>query len=367
MICQKNDMFILDSINEKNQHLAKRIAQLILIVSGISYLSVYISPAKFWLAGFIGLAIPAVFFLNLLLLVYFGLRRSGLVLYPVVALVLGFGFWKNTFTWNGNETEAPDFSVLSYNVRVFNVYGHLNENFKSSRQIIRWVKENPAEIKCLQEFYNHSDSELFSTLNAIGDSQNYYHYFQKGSHDKFGIAIFSSYPIVNRGLLGADPRKFNHAIFIDVLVGKDTVRIYNMHLESMSIDEEALVNPNPDNLDKDLQSLVKKLKNGFKKRATQVDLLVQHIKECPYPVVLAGDMNDVPYSYSYRCLKKVLSNSFEQTGKGFGTSYNGKLPFLRIDNQFFSQALKAMNFETHTQVPYSDHFPITAEYKVKQD
>ena len=357
-------MFIPDSINEKNQHLVKRIAQLILIVSGISYLSVFISPAKFWLAGFIGLAIPAVFFLNLGLLLYFSLRRSKLLMYPLVALVLGFGFWKNTFSWNGEDNTTSDLSVLSYNVRVFNVYGHLNDNFESSRQMIRWVQEHPADIKCLQEFYNHNESDLFNTINAIGDRQNYYHYFQKGSNERFGLAIFSRYPIVNKGLLGADPRKFNNTIYIDILIGEDTVRVYNMHLESMSIDEEALVNPDPDNLDKDLQSLGRKLKNGFKKRADQVDLLVQHIQECPYPVVLAGDMNDVPYSYSYRCIKKVLSNAFEKTGNGFGTSYNGKLPFLRIDNQFYSQSLRATNFMTHDQVPYSDHFPITAGYSV---
>lgn len=357
---------MLSSINEKNQHLAKRIAQLILIVSGICYLSVFVSPAKFWLAGFIGLAIPAIFFLNLALLVYFIFRRPKLLFYPVIALVLGFGFWKNTFSWNEDESTTPNFSVLSYNVRVFNVYDHLNDNFESSRQMISWIKEHPGAIKCLQEFYNNDDSDLFNTVNVIGDDQGYYHYFQKGSNDKFGLAIFSSYPIVNRGLLGADPRKFNNTIFVDVLVGKDTLRVYNMHLESMSIDEEALVNPDPDNLDKDLRSLGRKLKNGFKKRADQVDLLVQHIKGCPYPVVLAGDMNDVPYSYSYRCLKKVLSNAFEQTGKGFGTSYNGRLPFLRIDNQFYSQSLRAINFKTHDQVSYSDHFPVSSGYTFSQ-
>jgi len=289
------------------------------------------------------------------------------LVYPIFALALGFGFWKYTFSWNGANTNPPHFSVLSYNVRVFNVYDHLNENYQSSREMIKWVKENTADIKCIQEFYNNPDSDIFNTVHGIGISRQYDHYFQKGSNDQFGLAIFSKYPIINRGLVGTDPRKFNHVIFTDVVMRKDTVRVYNMHLESMSIDEDALVNPDPDYLEKELKNLWQKLKYGFETRAQQVDLLVKHIKDSPYPVVLAGDMNDVPYSYSYRCLKKVLSNSFESRGRGFGTTYNGRIPFLRIDNQFFSSGIQGVNFDTHQQVVHSDHFPITAEYKLKRN
>jgi endonuclease/exonuclease/phosphatase family metal-dependent hydrolase len=63
-------------------------------------------------------------------------------------------------------------------------------------------------------------------------------------------------------------------------------------------------------------------------------------------------------------MKSLLNNAFEEAGNGFGFTYNGKLFFLRIDNQFVDEGLTVTDFRTHRNIPFSDHFPISATYSL---
>ncbi len=258
--------------------------------------------------------------------------------------------------------------VLSYNVRVFNVYSHLNTDFVSSRETIDWVVSQDADIKCLQEFYVKQDSEIFSTIKALSKEHPYYHFEPTVTNSQgaqFGMAIFSKYPIVHRGSLQVKKSRHNSILYADIVKGEDTVRIYNVHLQSMSIDEKELTNSNSETFSKNLKQLLSQLKHGFIRRAAQIDNLCEHLERSPYPVILTGDLNDMPYSYSYQKLKKHLYSSFENGGRGFGFTFNGNLFFLRIDNQFYSEGITLSGFKTHNKVKHTDHFPISAEYSLE--
>ena len=310
--------------------------------------------------------IPIVLLLNSALLIYFILKASRLFVYPLLVCIAGLLFLTRTVAIN--ELSSSDgLAVLSYNVQVFNVYNHLNTDFLQSRQTIDWVIDRNDDLKCLQEFYVKSGDDLFGTIRSIGNKNPYYHFeptYKDRSGGQFGMAMFSKYPMVHKGTLRLTNggHSMNNAIFADIAVGDDTVRIYNVHLESMGIDEDRLVNSNSENISKNLKQLLKQLKNGFVQRAAQIDNLCKHLERSPYPVILAGDLNDMPYSYSYQKLKKYLHSSFENGGNGFGFTFNGRLFFLRIDNQFFSDGLILRSFNTHREVKYTDHFPISAIY-----
>ena len=101
-------------------------------------------------------------------------------------------------------------------------------------------------------------------------------------------------------------------------------------------------------------------------RAHQVNELMEHIENCPFQVVLCCDLNELPYSYVYHQIKNKLANAFEKGGAGFGFSYNGKIPFLRIDNQFFSSRLEILHYQTPKEINYSDHYPIKCVYSIKK-
>lgn len=309
------------------------------------------------------LAIPSLLLLNILFFAYWILRkRYRNVLPSFLALLLGYQFLLSTFTYN-SPSEKPIFSVLSYNVQVFNVYEHLNKNFESSKKIIRWANENSADVKCFQEFYNQKTSKIFNTLEKISQKNPFYHLehiFTNSEGGTFSLAIFSRFPIVGKGHVEMREKSFNGAIYADIRIGKDTIRVYNAHLQSMNINENRLIAAQ--NLDKNLVDIAKRLKVGFVARAKQIEMLVAHIGKSPHKVILCGDLNDVPYSYTYFSLKKHLENAYENAARGFGFSYNGKLFFLRIDNQFYSKGLTVHNYETLQDVSFSDHFPIQASY-----
>jgi len=301
------------------------------------------------------------------MLVYFMFRSNGLLLLHLSLLVLGYKYINASFSINPKSRTVPEgqvVSILNYNVRVFNTYAYLQNKNKPGKSMISWLAEDEADVKCLQEFYNDSQSQAFNTVSQLSD--NGYHSlvspaFVNSIGAEFGLAIFSRFPIINSGDIVYDhSSNHQHAIFADVDTGTDTLRVYNLHLQSMSIDANKI--DDFERAGETYTDIAQKLKFGFMERARQVDNLMEHIADSPHPVIVCGDFNDVPYSYTYQTFRDRMANAFEEAGNGLGFSYNGKLFFLRIDNQFYSEPLRATNFKTYREVPFSDHFPVKAVY-----
>ncbi|MBX9853028.1 MAG: endonuclease/exonuclease/phosphatase family protein [Cytophagaceae bacterium] len=270
-----------------------------------------------------------------------------------------------TYAFSLNENDG-NLSLLNYNVRVFNAYDHLrDENYIVNNKMIKWVGDHKAGIKCFQEFYHYPSIPVFRTIEMLKMNTPYY-YFQPGykiAKQEFGIAIFSKYPIINKGEIIFQEGSSNQAIFADIKINKDTIRIYNVHLQSMSINEEKLPGLSASqNFAERLRYLLHKLKIGYVFRTKQIIILLEHMEKCPYKIILSGDLNDTPYSYSYQKIKRKLDNAFEEKGNGFGFTYNGKLPFLRIDNVFFDEGFDIRDFKTHYDIKFSDHYPIEASF-----
>lgn len=330
----------------------------------ICYASVFFSPKHFWIFGFLSLAIPVLLLVHITLLILNIPRLKKAFFVHLIAIIIGFAFVKATYSVSSNEDEGK-LKVLSYNVRVFNNYTDLkNEDYVSSKKMINWSVENDADIKCFQEYYNKDRSEIFNIKNKLTKA-GWKHNHRKivlrdRSGAEFGITIFSRYPIINSGEIYDQDKNFMNSIFADVIVEDDTIRIYNTHLESMSINEEDVVNT--DRLAQSYKETGYRLRRGFTSRSLQVEALVKHIKDSPHKIILCGDLNELPYSYPYFALRNHLNNAFEKAGNGFGFTYNGKLFFLRIDNQFFSDDFIIQDFRTHRNANCSDHFPLTGTY-----
>jgi endonuclease/exonuclease/phosphatase family metal-dependent hydrolase len=336
----------------------------LMLFTGVCYLSVLVSPGFFWLFGFLALTIPILLALHFILLLLTIPHFGRPFFLHLAALAAGIMFINATISYNC-DSEGGELKVLSYNVRVFNNYSTLrNKDYTTSKKMINWSVNNDAQIKCFQEYYNNDKSEVFNVKNKlIKAGWKYTHekiVLRDRARAEFGLAIFSKYKIVKNGEVKGKKGEFLNTIYADVLKGKDTVRIYCAHLESMAINEENVVNT--ERLAKSYKDTGWRLRSGFVARSAQVQALVENITNCPYKIILCGDLNELPYSYAYFSLHRKLENAFEEAGQGFGFSYNGKLFFLRIDNQFFSDDFKIHAFNTHREVNYSDHFPLTASY-----
>lgn len=291
------------------------------------------------------------------------------MLLPLIAVIIGLPYSFLSIGTNVPDKNLKGFSVLSYNVRVFNVYHHANNNFESSKKMIDWIRFDDSGIKCLQEFHNQNRSDIFQTKARLSDNGRYEAHIKPQTINhlghEFGLAIFSKYPVINKGTVVFGKSNYNNnAIYIDVIYNNDTVRVYNAHLESMSIDDNDITQN--DNIKNIFSNIMERLKAGLSIRAIQVKELVDHMQNCPYPIILACDLNELPYSFVYRKIKTVLNNGFEKAGFGLGITYNGIIPFLRIDNQFSSNNIEITHFNTESGISYSDHFPIKCVYQIKK-
>ncbi|MFC2125804.1 endonuclease/exonuclease/phosphatase family protein [Bacteroidota bacterium] len=339
---------------------------IILIVTLLVYLCNFIPPDIFWPAAFIAYATPLVILINLILVIIYIQRLNKLLFFPVVSVILGAGFIIDSISFHPHQ-ENGEFTVLSFNTRIFNVYEHLNKNQNGSpEQTFEWLINQDVDILCFQEYYNEPLSNKYNATAALSQNERYYNYVAPFSVNKigeFGLAIFSRYPIINKGIIDLQTNSQNNCIYADILVGKDTVRIFNIHLHSMSIDEENVVDT--DKFKATYIDLFYRLKTGFISRSEQIRILVKKLSEYQMPIIVCGDLNDIPYSYAYTQLDRILENAFTKGGNGLGFTYNGKLFFLRIDNQFFNDLLKIHYFKTHRDLKMSDHFPVSASYSFR--
>ncbi|MCB2376330.1 endonuclease/exonuclease/phosphatase family protein [Hymenobacter sp. BT635] len=343
---------------------------------------VQIPSRLFWPASFGALTLPLALGLNLAAVVYWLLRNWRVAVLPAAVAFLTWPHFQRGLAVHPLR-QAPTAEVggqpvrlLSANVRIFNVYAQLRDKDSgSSRKFIQWLAEHPADILCLQEFYNEPagsrtrEGSLFRSTDKIGVKAGRQAFVSKTltnwAGSEFGMAIFSRFPIVNRGTISFDKLTQNHAMFADLrLPSGDTIRVYNFHLQSMSMDEKDIVDSysSKEGLKRKGLGLMRRFKRGLVARSVQIDTLVRRFERCRYPMLLCADLNDLPYSYSYDQLADHFQNAWATVGNGVGATYNGALPFVRIDNQFASPQWQIGDFEVHYDIPYSDHFPTSATY-----
>jgi len=331
------------------------------IISLALFLSVFISPEYFSYVGLLPFFIPVFWLINLFLLVIAILSWRKEAFFPLFVLLIGYKFAIITFQLNPIKEEKEGLKVLTYNAHLFNYYRKFEGKFDSN--IFLWLQEHPSDIQVFQEFYSDKTSPSRNAIKLLGEDKGFEVSYEviDGNPEKrfFGLAIFSRYPIINEGKV-FDNKRTNGAIFADIVYKTDTVRIYNAHLESMQINSEGL--ENLDGVKENYRQTLGKLHRGSLARSNQLNILLEHMEFSPYPIILMGDLNEVPYSYTYFKLSENLENAFEKAGRGFGFTFNRILFFLRIDHIFANPSLKPIQFKTHREVDYSDHYPVSATF-----
>jgi endonuclease/exonuclease/phosphatase family metal-dependent hydrolase len=356
---------------------------IVIIALLLSYLSCYLSPVKFWIPAFAGLAFPYLLLANLIFVVLWLFIRLKFSLFSVLTIILGFNQIMASFQFHSGSKALVDksyFKVISYNVRNFDLYSYDKNwvsNHSKRNNIFKFLQTESPDIICFQEFVNDLSGSFKTkdTLVTLLKAKNVHAEYTVVSRNvnEFGLATLTSFPIVHKGRIDFPNSKTNLCIYTDVLVNKDTLRIYNAHFESIHFSHKdiqfaekitaAKADKNEQLKDKSLR-IMRLMKIAFQKRAVQADLVAEHIKTSPYPVVLCTDLNDTPISYAYHRLKMNLTDAFTQSGSGFGHTYTGFYPSFRIDYILISEALQSADFSS---VPSgnSDHYPVRCFLKVK--
>ena len=316
-----------------------------------AYLLPYIPPSTFALLSVFSLGVPFLMLVNFIFFLFWLFRLKRQLLLSLVVLLMGFNHLTSIYEISSSEdisSEGEPIKVLTYNVRQFNEYGWAEEK-DIPQKISKFVKGQDPDIITMQEYFK-------GELN-IANSFPYKYINQKDKNAEFGLAIFSKFPIVNQGSLDFPTTSNNNAIFADVVKGNDTLRVINVHLQSFSL------KPNMNKLEKEHSKRVfLGMGQTFVKQQRQMELVLELVKKSPYRLLLMGDFNNTAYSYIYRELKSEgLLDAYKEAGNGFGRTFDYKFFPLRIDFILADESLEILTFEDY-EVPYSDHFPISATF-----
>ncbi|MFZ5942268.1 MAG: endonuclease/exonuclease/phosphatase family protein [Bacteroidota bacterium] len=338
----------------------------------LAYMSVFVNPSVFVIPAFFGLAYPYLLILNVIFLFYWIIRLKKEFLLPLVVILLGWNHLTSLLPMRfaqekTREAEAPFIKVLTYNVRSLNVFNWAN-NKNARNEIFSLIRAEDPDVFGLQEFYTTParGKRLRDVIREFPATPYHSVYFSIDGKDGegFGIATFSRYPIIKTSRIPFD-HTMNLAVYSDIKVGDDTLRVINVHLQSIRFREKNYAFMDTLKLKYNNQQMAElkdiglRLRDGFAMRAEQSRIISNYVKLSPYPVIVIGDFNDTPVSYTYHRVIRGLKDSFRESGKGFGNTYAGELPSFRIDYILHSPELASKDYK-RIRKKYSDHFPVTA-------
>jgi endonuclease/exonuclease/phosphatase family metal-dependent hydrolase len=314
-----------------------------------------LAPKAFPLLSVLTLFMPLFFVFNALFFFYWGFQFKKRMILSGLVLLMGITFINKFYKFSAKEfpESEKNFTVMSYNVRLFNVFKWIDRDDVPS-QIVSFINDKNPDILCIQEYSTSADIDL----------KVYPHKYilMAGDQIKTGQAIFSKFPIINEGNI-VFPNSNNNVIFADIKKGKETIRVYNMHLQSIKISPDVTeINDDINVMDQSKsQKLLKRISKAFKQQQQQAELFKEHKNDCSYPLIVCGDMNNSAFSYVYRNIKGKLRDSFEEAGKGFGATYKFRYYPARIDYIFADEKMKVKKFESFSDFENSDHYPIMTQ------
>ncbi|MBU3822631.1 endonuclease/exonuclease/phosphatase family protein [Flavobacteriaceae bacterium XHP0103] len=314
----------------------------------LSYLLPYLPPKAFSVLSVISLGVVFLLLINLLFFLYWLLRLKRQFFLSLIVSIIGYFIYGTFYEFSTTDDSievVKSIKVMNYNVRMFNLYEWIPQKGIDS-EILDFVKTESPDILSVQEFHPNQNMD-FSFFK-------YKYEKLSGKKTKSGQVIFSKFPIINSGSVEFENTS-NNAIFADIVKNKDTIRVYNIHLESMHI------NTNVDSLKKEKsERLFKRIGKTFEMQQSQTEQFLKHKEACEYKMIVCGDFNNTSFSYVYRKIKgDDLIDTFKEAGNGFGRTYDFKFFPIRIDYILTDETFAVNDFKVYKE-RYSDHYPIMA-------
>jgi len=339
-----------------------------------SYLSIYIHPESVSFLPLFGLSYWIIFIGNILLLILWFVLRSKMKWIVLSVIMIGGILPLRTFCFGWNEANInnqTELKIVSYNVHLFDAYnGSFENGVETKSKIFKFLEQQKGDVYCFQEFYHRNELSQYNTKDPLKEILGTEHIHTRFTNSDFksqqyGVAIYSKHKIVRKGEISFSniDKTYNYCIYVDIVKKADTFRVYNVHLQSIQFqkDDYALFGDEGSDAGKDqshAKKLLKKLLSAYPIRAEQAEKVMEHVLTSPHPVIVCGDFNDTPMSYTYNQFGGALVDSYRNTSIGVGSTYAGKVPAGRIDYIFHDQSMGSRNFDIQEE-KLSDHYGIS--------
>lgn len=336
---------------------------LVAVVLLLSYVSPIVDPMEFWPLSFFGLFYPVFLTINLIFLVYWLISKPSRSWLSIVSILIGWNQLMSfaNFSSSTNNNSPHVINVMSYNIQNAGwAYSRDREkrNIRSA-EFIEFLKgHDDVDVLCTQE------TGFFGREIIEKAFKNRY----KHKLEKKGATLWSKYPMGNQGQIDFGTNT-NSCVWADIIFAADTIRVYSIHLYSNNISRDAAevldnANLNEKETWSGIGGILNKYKKANIKRSEQAKKVKEHMSKSPYPVLIAGDFNDPPSSFTYSTLSESMSDAFCVKGLGISSTYGGRIPFLRIDYIMSDQSFEVLNYNL-IKNEYSDHYPIKTSVILK--
>ncbi|MCZ2100279.1 MAG: endonuclease/exonuclease/phosphatase family protein [Chitinophagales bacterium] len=319
----------------------------------LSYLAPLIDPELIWSISFFGLFYPVFLIINVLFVLFWVFKKPQYALVSFICILIGWSQLKGFVGFNSQRIEHSDSAITLMTYNISNaLYGYDKKadqrKIKKDNFIAFLEKYKDTDVLCIQEVGDYARDILKSTFPK-------HHMYFKNK----GAVILSRFPIVDKGEIDFGTIT-NSCLWADIRIDKEIYRVYSFHLQSNQISKDAenfVISPelNQKQAWYDIKGMMRKYKNRHLQRSRQVEKIETHVQKCDHKVILAGDLNDPPQSYTYKIMSKYGKDAFRERGMGIGTTYAGRIPLLRIDYIFVDKSMQVATLDI-IKDNFSDHY-----------
>lgn len=329
-----------------------------------SYLSPSSSPQYLWPLSFLGMGYVALIITNVVFILYWLFQAKLYVFISLGAIILGFANTGKYIQLSGRQKRASDSTVkvISFNIQSFD---ELHKGKNPYTKFYEFLETESPDILCMQEFNQWMPVKETATslkeLKRVFGKQ--FHIVARNKKSNNLIIVSKHRIIKHKGIDFNGIKNANGAMWADIVFDNDTIRVFNVHFQSFLLNKVKVDMNDKDKAIESSKGIIKSLKNGFKKREPQVDTVLKEMEASPYPIILCGDFNDTPMSYTYGQLTDNLKDAFIESGSGLGSTYSGPYPSFRIDYILHNPKIRSYGYK-RGETFGSDHRMIQAELQL---
>lgn len=235
---------------------------------------------------------------------------------------------------------------------------------------LHFLIHSDADFICLQELYAVGPPEIPPKYKSQIDSLlNLYPYYSvDGSRE---IEFLSKVPFTQTSIELEKNLKYGNCAAYHLEIDGNPLTIINVHLPSYLLSEkernvltEARSKAGMQRSIKEFEgSIYSKMKQAFKIRGEVSRELAEYAESTEGNVIVCGDFNDVPGSWTYRNFKKRgFNDAYAETGFGHMITYNQHLMWFHIDQILYKGELEPL-YVRKERLSSSDHYPLVAEFE----